>query len=407
METMPMKSPFDDTTLTVSEFLDVLNIILKPCVCSIQGEIGEDLKRYPNYSFFKLLDKQGSVLSCFAWKASLDQLGVPLQPGVEVRVKGYPSVYKKNGSLSFQVERVELVGAGDLKKQFQELFKELEKAGYFLKERKRPIPRFCQSIGLITSKQASGALNDFLKHLAPFGFRVALYDTRVEGAFATEGISRAIQRMNTLMPPLDVLVITRGGGAWETFQPFNTKEIVQAIAASAIPIITAIGHEKDETLSDFVADLRASTPTDAAKLVSAPWEHAARALPELKSGIGALTNRMFLQADARLAFTRNTLANALKHTAEKERQELRSRGALFARGIFAWRERVAYMLKSQQEKLSLGSPELKLKQGYSMTLDEHGRVLKDARGLAVDQIIQTRFYKSRAVSQIQTIHTEL
>lgn len=401
-----MKSPFDNAVLTVSEFLDVLNVMLKPCVCSVQGEVGEDLKQYPNYSFFKLLDKQGAVLNCFAWKTSLDQLALPLKAGVEVRVKGYPSVYKKNGSLSFQVERIELVGAGDLKKQFQELFKELEKAGYFLQERKRPIPRFCRSIGLITSKQASGALNDFLKHLAPFGFRVALYDTRVEGAFATEGVSQAIREINALMPPLDVLVITRGGGAWETFQPFNTKEVVCAIAASAIPVITAIGHEKDETLSDFVADLRASTPTDAAKILSAPWEHAARGLPELNNAIAALTGRMFLQADARLAFARNTLANALKHAAEKERRELRSRRELFARGIFAWRERVAYMLKSQQEKLSLGSPELKLRQGYSITLDAQGRVVKDARDLAVDQIIQTRFYRSRAVSRIQTLHTE-
>ncbi len=401
-----MQSPFKDAILTVSEFLEALNIVLKPCVCSVQGEVGEDFKRYPTYSFFKLMDKDGSVLNCFAWGRLLDQLGISLAPGTEVRIKGYPSVYARTGSLSFQVEQIELVGAGDLKKQFKELFQKLEKAGYFDASRKRPLPRFCSSIGLITSKQAVGALNDFKKHLAPFGFSVALCDTRVEGAFAAEGIIKAIGLLNASLPSLDAIVLMRGGGAWETFQPFNTEEVVRAIASSAIPIVSAIGHEKDETLADFAADVRASTPTHASSILSDPWNRAARMLPEYANGIGASAGKMLLHADTRVAYSKTAMNNAFQAITRREGQAIRSRVALFARAVFAWNGQAAYALKSQEEKLSLSNPVLKLKQGYSVTLDKDGRVVKDAGALTVDQIIQTRFHKGRTVSIIQTIHRE-
>jgi exodeoxyribonuclease VII large subunit len=262
----------EEKVFSVSEFLDFLNEILVRERVIVQGEIGEKMNNYPRYSFFNLLDKDGSILKCFAWQEVIEALGIEMKPGMEIRVIGYPEIRKNRGELNFQVERIELLGEGVLKRQFEILKKKLEALGYFDVEIKKPIPQFCENIGLITSRVGRGALKDFLTHLGSFGFKIFFYETKVEGSFAVNEISEAINWFNQNMPKLDVLVLIRGGGDWESLKPFNSEEIVKAIFASKIPIITGIGHEDDTTLADLAADLRASTPTAAAKILNKNWE---------------------------------------------------------------------------------------------------------------------------------------
>jgi len=267
-EIVNIKNISPEKIFTVSEFLEFLNNILTPCQATIKGEVGERIDSYPGYTFFNLLDKKKSILKCFAFKEVISGLGIPLEPGMEIKVTGYPEIRKNRGELKFQIQRIELIGEGVLKKQYEILKKRLEAAGYFAPERKKPIPEFCENIGLITSEYGKGAKKDFLTHLGNFGFKVFFYDVRVEGSFSLYEIIEAIRWFNTNLPYIDVLVLTRGGGDWESLSPFNSEEIVKTIFASKIPIITGIGHENDQTLADLAADFRASTPTHAAKVLT-------------------------------------------------------------------------------------------------------------------------------------------
>lgn len=399
---LPIHPSLADKVFTVSEFLDFLNALLQPCRTVVQGEIGKELKGAPHL-YFDLLDKDGSVLKCALFRNALNRVGIALKPGMEIRAAGYPNVWKPRGTMSFIVEKVEFVGEGDLKKQFEELKKRLAALGYFAPERKQPLPRFCRAVGLITSKQAEGALKDFQTHLGNFGFHAFFYDTRVEGAFAAESISRGIEWMNKHMPWLDVLVVARGGGAWETFQPFNTEEVAQAIAASKIPVISAIGHEKDETLADFAADARASTPTHAAKILTEPWQRAAAALPEYEKGLAGLVRQLLLRSLQKLDFIRNTFDALLESVLALHRQTIEQYMKDFFRVSLAWLERADRLLRTHEEKLLLASPELKLRQGYSITVDREGNVVRDVMSLRIDQILQTRFHKGMAESRVKRI----
>ena len=191
-KSLKVEPVIEEKVFTVSEFLDFLNKILVPQRVIVRGEIGEKIDEYPNYTFFNLLDKDGSILKCFAWGEVIEVLGIPLEGGMEIRVIGYPEIRKERGELKFQVRRIELIGEGILKKQFEILKKKLAVLGYFALERKKPIPRFCENIGLITSKYGKGAKKDFLTHLGNFGFRIFFYDVRVEGLLALPEIITAI-----------------------------------------------------------------------------------------------------------------------------------------------------------------------------------------------------------------------
>lgn len=370
-----------DKIFTVSEFLDFLNTFLKPCQAIVQGEVGERVNNYPGYSFFNILDKKGSILKCFAFKGVFDVLGLELEPGMEIRVIGYPEIRKDRGEFKFQVQRIELIGEGILKKQFEILKKKLATAGYFSPEFKKPLPRFCENIGLITSKYGKGAKKDFLTHLGNFGFQVYFYDVRVEGSLALPEIIEAINWFNKNLPQIDVLVLTRGGGDWQSLQPFNSQELVKAIFASKIPIITGIGHEDDETLADLTADLRASTPTHAARILTENWRLAKEKTYDLEKNFPVFVKEIFKNIRERIKFSEQNLT--------KNRNR--------------WQERIKKLLKEQEEKLILSSPNLKLRQGYTITVDALGKIIKDIEKLKINQIIKTKFYRGNTLSQIKKI----
>jgi exodeoxyribonuclease VII large subunit len=436
----------EEKVFSVSEFLDFLNEILVPQRVIVQGEIGEKMNNYPRYSFFNLLDKDGSILKCFVWREVIESMGVDIEPGIEIRVIGYPEIRKNRGELNFQVERIELLGEGVLKRQFEILKKKLEALGYFNPEIKKPIPKFCENIGLITSQVGRGALKDFLTHLGNFGFKIFFYETKVEGSFALNEILEAINWFNQNMPRLDVLVLTRGGGDWESLRPFNSEEIVKAISASKIPIITGIGHEDDTTLADLAADLRASTPTDAAKILNKNWELAKVNIQKFERDFNVLIGRMFKNIKEKIIFFKSNLTTEVKKEISLKQQELanlwKNLGFHFQnyfkefeflekefkknylrikklakdqkikikefleeliKNKNQWQGKVNKILKQQEEKLFLCSPYLKLKQGYTITKDESGKIIKDPTRLKISQEILTKFYKGQVISRVKKI----
>jgi len=257
--------PPSDQIIGVKAFLDILNETLSfafPAV-TVEGEVSSFKVNQGKWVFFDLKDGD-ATLPCFM---PVYQLKVPLEDGMKVRVGGVPKVTHW-GKFSFTAKTVALAGEGELKRAFELLQAKLEQEGLFDPARKRPLPRFPQRIGLITSG-ASAAYADFIKILEQRwgGLDVQLADIQVQGVAAPDQVINAISYFNEMATPPEVLVVIRGGGSLEDLQAFNTEAVARAIAASRAPVLVGVGHEVDISLADFAADQRAATPTDAARLV--------------------------------------------------------------------------------------------------------------------------------------------
>lgn len=251
--------------LSPSEFLSVVNQTLEYAYPSvlITGEVASFKINQGKWVFFDIKDEETSV-PCFM---SVYQLKVPLEDGMKVVVRGVPKLTKW-GKFSFTVNAVKPVGEGSIKKAFELLKKKLAGEGLFDPAKKRGLPKDLTRLGVISSTQAAGYA-DFIKILNARwgGIHVQVAHTQVQGMDAPEQIVRALKYFNE-RGDVQVIAIIRGGGSADDLSCFNDEELVRAIAASKIPVITGIGHEVDESLADLVADKRASTPSNAAEMLT-------------------------------------------------------------------------------------------------------------------------------------------
>src|SRR3989344_3532460 len=259
-------------TMSVAEFLGAVNSGLKQFKATVEGEITGRVNRRGNVTYFSIHDlEDDAVLQCMGFNSILDKIGISLEQGMTIQVSGYPEIWKRTGGFSFKAFQVQLKGEGLLMRQFEALKRKLELEGLFSEDRKKALPKFIQKIGLITSVDRE-AQADFLKHLPKRDILISLFDVRVEGPQAVSQICNAIRWFNEFSTDVGVLVLTRGGGSLENLQAFNSEDVARAIYASKIPTIVGVGHEKDYSIADFVADVRASTPTHAAKIIAKDWE---------------------------------------------------------------------------------------------------------------------------------------
>ena len=244
--------------LSVSEFLDVVNMLLSTEDVYVEGEVTQ-ASDHPKGMFFSIKDPHGGgLMECYMSPWLYRKAGITLEPGMMVRVGGVASVYKPYGKFSFRVAEIVLAGEGSLKKAYDALRKKLADEGLF--DRKRPLPDFVTRIGLITSATGA-AIGDFRKNLAPLGIRVVYRDVRVEGEQATPQVLRALTDFGARASEFDLIVMTRGGGSLESLQAFNDEQVVRAVFASKVPTLVSIGHERDVPLAQMAADASASTPT--------------------------------------------------------------------------------------------------------------------------------------------------
>lgn len=261
----------DAQKLTVAEYVDLINGTLATIPAErirVVGEIVEYRVSQGKWINFDLKDEEKDVkISCFATTFSVR---IPLDAGMKVEVMGQAKVYERFGKFSLNVKTVQLVGEGALAKAYAMLKKKLADEGLFDDARKRSIPRFPAKIGLITSREAA-AYGDFMRILTNrwSGVEVVHAHVHVQGQHAVSDILGAFERFNQLDEANrpDVLVLTRGGGSLEDLHAFNDEQIARAIFTSKIPVVVGVGHERDESLADFVADIRASTPSNAAERV--------------------------------------------------------------------------------------------------------------------------------------------
>jgi exodeoxyribonuclease VII large subunit len=372
--------------ISVSEFVSIINETLGfayPQVV-VEGEVSSFNVNRGKFVFFDLKDAD-NTLNCFMM---VHQMKLPIEDGMKVRVTGSPKVTKFS-RFSLTVRSYDLAGEGELRRAMELLRKKLEAEGLFDPARKRPIPAFPQRIGLITSG-ASAAYADFIKILNArwTGVEVMLADVAVQGQQAPDEIVNALIYFNQLPEPCDVLVLIRGGGSLEDLAAFSTEPVARAVAASRTPILCGVGHEVDTSLADFAADLRAATPTDAARLVVPDRR-------EIAARVEHLAHRSESDLRARIADQRSRADRALSRL-EAYLRLPRERAMALERALEAYerlvlsdrRHRVgtlARVLRSFDPKAVLG-------RGYAIVRHQ-GTILRDPATAQVDDPIEIQLAK--------------
>lgn len=277
-----MKLIDERKVFSISETNSLAKELLEQLTLWVEGEVYDyksDDRRY-YYIYFQLKDEDGkTVLPSVVLPHVYDGLGFKLENGQKVLAHGKLTLFTKSGKFQFMADRIELAGEGSLARELEKLKAKLQAEGLLATERKRPLPKFPQRIGVITSA-ASDAWADFQRHsVAKFPvMELYLADAYVQGNKAVNSLLRAISFMQ--QQDIEVLVITRGGGSLEDLAAFNDEQVVRAIATSKVPTLVGVGHEKDVSVADLVADVRASTPTNCGQILTSGYEQATQRLQQ-------------------------------------------------------------------------------------------------------------------------------
>ena len=277
---------------SVSEVTRTVRAVLEDEIGTVwvEGEVSNYRKQASGHQYFTLKDAQAQLACVWFARGGSRLKQVALTDGMQVQVRGALTVYEARGQYQLNVQLVQAGGAGLLQAKFEALKRKLEAEGLFAAERKRELPGFPAVVGIVTSPTGA-ALRDMLHVLArraPW-LRVIVSPARVQGEGAAAEIAEGIAALNELAAPPDVIVIARGGGSVEDLWAFNEEVVARAIVASAIPVVSAVGHEIDFTIADFAADLRAPTPSAAAELIA---PDAAELTRELGQWAGQLRRQM-------------------------------------------------------------------------------------------------------------------
>ncbi len=354
---------------------------------TIRGEIS-NYKVYPSGHHYFSLKDAGGAIRCVMFRGSAAALRFRPENGMKVLASGRVSVFPRDGAYQLYCQRLTPEGVGDLYVAFEQLKKKLQAEGLFDPSHKKPLPPFPQRIAIVTSA-AGAAIHDMLRILGkryPLA-KVILLPVRVQGVEAPAEIAGAIRYVNRFQLA-DLIITGRGGGSMEDLWAFNDERVARMIYLSQIPVISAVGHEPDVTISDFVADLRAATPSNAAEL----------AVPEqgeLRERIAALRLRLAQAEERRLKLIRQQVEKLQSaRVLQNPKNYLEDRRLLLD---FQQNKLTAAMrqlvLKKQQDfvarrtALEAMSPLKVLSRGYAMTRDSAGRVVTDAAALKPGEII--------------------
>jgi len=252
----------------------------------VEGEISNHKRHSSGHHYFSLKDEK-SVISCVMWRGTANNLNFKLDNGQKVKIYGKITLYESSGRYQLDAKKIEMSGIGNLQLQFDQLKRKLDQEGLFSNIHKKKIPFFIKNIAVITA-ETGAAFQDIIKVIrnrAPF-VNIYIYNTRVQGETAAKEISIALDTINRLYSDkIELIIPGRGGGSLEDLWPFNEEIVARSIFDSKIPIISAVGHEIDFSISDFVSDLRAATPSHAAEIATI-------SLNEQKQTVNHLENRL-------------------------------------------------------------------------------------------------------------------
>jgi exodeoxyribonuclease VII large subunit len=373
----------------------------------VRGEITNYTHHARGHRYFSLSEKGGgntaAVIKCVMWRSDAENLSFDPAEGMEVVVSGTVRVYAPHGSYQLQVTRIKKAGIGEKFLLIERWKKELSAEGCFTLDRKRALPLFPSKIGVVTS-QTGAVIHDIRTVVERrYPLEIIISPTAVQGEEAHREIAFAIACLAGLV---DVIIVARGGGSFEDLFPFNHPDVVRAIVSCPVPVVSAIGHEVDITLSDLAADLRAATPSAAAELV----------VPDRKILI------------ARLKDLKNVMSSAIQTRIEREKEELidlrdRLRPQRFTRKLeerkqnnadLSDRLERAFTTRIERERLLLAgmrtalegrSPRAVLSRGYCMA-EKDGKIVKSISVLDTGNKINIRFYDGRSEMTVERVEYE-
>ena len=342
----------------------------------VEGEISGLRQAQSGHVYFDLKDRDALLAAVmFKWVARKN--GQDLQEGLQVRVFGDLTCYAKQGKYQIAVKTVEALHKGNLFLEFEKLKKKLQAEGLFDERRKRPIPAFPRRIGVVTSPTGA-AIRDILSVLrrrSP-NLEVIVAPALVQGAGAAAQIAQGIADLNRLHPAPDVLLVGRGGGSLEDLWAFNEEPVARAIFESKIPVISCVGHEVDFTIADFVADLRAPTPSAAAELVVQNADGVAQHIAQLQKRLFQAVSLFYERAKARVEVAVNSRIFKNPQLLTQEKEQRVDELSLALENAFEKQAQAAQnRLELLTQKLVALSPFSVLGRGYSITRKADGSVV--------------------------------
>lgn len=398
-----------DKIYTITQLTKELKELLEGSFSKIwvEGEISNYLKHSSGHRYFTLKD-QGAQIKCVLWRWQGNSLYFEPQDGIKVKAFGQITIYEKSGQYQLVVSSLQPAGIGDLELAFQQLKKKLAAEGLFEQAHKQPIPRFPERIGVITSPTGA-AIRDILnitKRRAPH-IEIFLWPVAVQGEGAAAQIARAIRGFNK-HKLVDLLIVGRGGGSLEDLWAFNEEEVARAIYESELPVISAVGHEIDFSISDFVADLRAPTPSAAAEMAVPDTIQLLERIDELQQSLVNEIESSLIESNRRLEEIGSRYG--LKRPMEIITQRAQRRDELNRLiGLHIAHRMESLCTKSHAlfEKLEMVSPRGILKRGYAYVRHENLQSVRSFKQVALDDKLEIIFYEGGVESRVTRIKPEI
>lgn len=369
---------------------------------SVKGEISNCKYHTSGHIYFTLKD-EGGTLSAIMFATQAKSLSFHLSDGMQVIVSGRIEVYERDGKYQLYANSIVQDGIGDLYKKFEELKKQFQDMGYFESEYKRPIPYFSKKIGIVTASTGA-AIHDIMNisyRRNPY-VSLVLYPALVQGEGAASSIVSGIEKLDTM--GMDVIIVGRGGGSIEDLWAFNEECVAEAIFNAKTPIISAVGHETDFTIADFVADLRAPTPSAAAELAVADIHQIENRI----AGYEELVNKAFMKFISQKRAVIDNYSMRLKYLNPVSR--INEKRITLDRLKERLDDNMSRLLKDYRHKLEVYasrlhgvSPLEKLGQGYSCTQNEKGVPVTSVSNISLGDIITTTLKDGEIISQIKEV----
>jgi len=386
----------DEITTYIKNLIEQNTSLQDICV---RGEISNFIHYNEEHMYFSLKD-ENSIIKCAMFRRSNINLEFKPKEGMKVLIIGNTEVYKIRGTYQIIVEEMQEVGKGELYLKFLQLKEKLEKEGLFRKELKKLIPKFPQTIGIVTSSEGA-AVRDIIKIIKrryPH-VKLMIYPSFVQGDEAKFTIVKGIETLNQIY--VDVIIVGRGGGSFEDLWSFNEEMVARAVYDSKIPIVSAVGHETDFTIADFVADKRAATPSAAAELVVPNEIEILNNLTNLKNKLHKCIMEKIKLYKQQISYIMNRpIFKRPFSQIEKYKQFLDEKGIQIKQIIINKIEILKRELKGSEGKLNALNPYSILERGYSITLKEK-RIISSIKNINPNEVISTIVRDGEIRSKVQ------
>ena len=369
---------------------------------SVRGEIS-NLKYHTSGHIYFTLKDASAAIACVMFAGARGGLAFRMSNGQQVVVDGAVNVYERDGKYQLYATKIRQDGAGELYEKFLELKEELEEMGMFAPEYKQPIPKFVRRLGVVTAPTGA-AIRDIINIATRRnpGIRIILYPAKVQGEGAAESVAAGLAALDAL--GVDVIIVGRGGGSIEDLWAFNEETVARAIFSCHTPVISAVGHETDTTIADFVADLRAPTPSAAAELAVADVTAWLQALDEDALQLQRIMQRMIKDARSRLRECKLRMRyEKPQQRLMQQKQRLDEYEERLRRAMQSLLEQTRHQLALIEERLRRLSPYEKLESGYGCILTEDGRRIRSVSQVAPGEVVQIYLADGRMTARIQEV----